>query len=219
MRTILLIFFFCMMQIARAADSTAVIPLPPPARSGVISLEQLLSQRRSIREYSPDSLALSELSQLLWAAQGITSPEGLRTAPSAGATYPLEIFAVVQRVHGLNSGVYHYQPRGYELESVSNRDPADGLSRAAFGRLTVTASAVSIIVVSVTERTAAKYGDRAHRYVILEAGHAAQNVLLQAEALGLAAVPVGSFDDAAVQDLVESRAEPLYILCVGRRLR
>jgi protein-L-isoaspartate(D-aspartate) O-methyltransferase len=196
--------------------SEGEIMLPQPALVGSVTLEQVLAERRSVRSFTRDSLTLSELSQLLWAAQGTTSDEGYRTAPSAGATYPLEVYAVVKRVTGLAPGVYHYMT-GNEphLKAVTVSDPSPSLSLAA-GQTCVAECAVAIGIAAIESRTAARYGSRATRYVHMEAGHAAQNVLLQAQALGLGAVPVGAFDDQDLKDLLQTLGDALYLIPVGR---
>jgi len=198
------------------------IMLPQPALTGNLTLEQVLAERRSVREFTRDSLTLSELAQLLWAAQGITSDEGFRTAPSAGATYPLEVYAVVKRVAGLAPGIYHYvtgpAPHEHHLQLESARDPSPALSLAA-GQSCVAECAAAIAIAAVESRTAARYGSRATRYVHMEAGHAAQNVLLQAQAIGLGAVPVGAFDDQDLKDLLQTPGDALYLIPVGRPQR
>ena len=195
------------------------IMLPQPALVGNLTLEQVLAERRSVREFTRDSLTLGELSQLLWAAQGITSDEGLRTAPSAGATYPLEVYAVVKRVTGLAPGVYHYVTGNeHHLEAETVGDPSPALSLAA-GQECVAECAAAIGIAAVESRTAARYGSRATRYVQMEAGHAAQNVLLQAQALGLGAVPVGAFDDQELNHLLQTPGDALYLIPVGHPRR
>ncbi|MBU0509196.1 protein-L-isoaspartate(D-aspartate) O-methyltransferase [bacterium] len=205
-----------------SAKSGTRIALPAPSLDGTVSLERLLAERRSIREFSQESLTKTELAQLLWAAQGITSSEGFRTAPSAGATFPTEIYAVIKRVSGLEPGVYHYFPSftlgAHTLEPVFLGDPMPKLALAA-PQSAVEQSAVAIVVTAVVERTARRYGTRAQRYVTLEAGHVAQNVLLQAEALGLGAVPIGAFHDETLQELVQTKADALYLLCIGRKVK
>jgi SagB-type dehydrogenase family enzyme len=199
------------------ADSARVVQLPPPRLDGTMSVERAIAERRSVREYGDTALSLQEVSQLLWSAQGVTSEDGLRAVPSAGATYPLELYVVVSRVSGLERGVYHYVGRTHRLERVGDGSAPALLTAAAHGQEPVEACALAVVITSVTERTAQRYGTRAERYVTLEAGHAAQNILLEVEALGLAAVPVGAFEDSAVQSVVRSSAEPLYIIAVGKR--
>ena len=188
-----------------------VIKLPRPTLKGNVSLEEALQKRRSVREYTGAEVSLSELSQLLWAAQGITSPQGLRTAPSAGALYPLEIYAVNA------TGVYHYNPLNHSLERIRSTNVQGDLASAALNQNAVRQAPLKLVITGVYERTAAKYGDRAERYVHLEAGHAAQNVLLECTASGLGAVPIGAFDDSKVQDVlgVPTTDLPLYIIPVG----
>lgn len=200
------------------AGGDSIVRLPSPMRGGP-SLEEALSRRRSVREYSKEPLAIQELSQLLWAAQGITDPRGLRTAPSAGGTYPLEVYVVVGAVEGLSAGVYKYRPKDHALARIREGDKRAELAGAALGQGWVREAAIDIIIAADYGRTTARYGERGVRYVHMEAGHAAQNVLLQAAALGLGAVPVGAFDDDGVAAVIGSppNERPLYIIPVGRR--
>lgn len=173
-----------------------------------------------MRRYSPGPLSLSDLGQLLWAAQGITDAgNGLRAAPSAGATYPLELLPFVGEagVTGLEAGVYEYLVEPHSLRLVRAGDRRADLSAAALHQRFILEVPASILICARFERTARYYGNRALRYVHLEAGHAAQNISLQAVALGLASVPVGAFDDAAVRDLTGSdqTLDPLYLVSVG----
>jgi SagB-type dehydrogenase family enzyme len=193
-------------------DPPGTIQLPAPARSGVVSLEEALAQRRSVREFLRGELTPRQLSQLLWAAQGITSQEGHRTAPSAGALYPLEMYVVVP------AGLYHYTPLRHQLNLVSAGDFRRPLFRAALEQKAIIEASAVFVIAAVYERTAQKYGPaRGERYVHLEAGHAAQNLLLEAVALGLGAVPMGAFQDAEVKKLLElpRNYEPLYLIPVG----
>lgn len=194
-----------------AADEQ-IIDLPTPATQGELGLEQALARRRSVRSYSDEPLTLEEIGQLLWAAQGITSEEGYRTAPSAGALYPLEVTVATDQ------GRYHYEPQGHRAfwRPVSTGWRA-ALCQAALEQEPVCQAPAVFVISAVVERTAAKYDDRGERYVQLEAGHAAQNLLLQATALGLGAVPVGAFHDdeaKAALDLPMDHAL-LYLIPVG----
>jgi SagB-type dehydrogenase family enzyme len=187
--------------------------LPAPANRGRVSLEEALSQRRSVREYADTVLSDSQVSQLLWAAQGISGSGGLRTAPSAGALYPLELYLVTAR------GVFHYEPVSHALTAWRPGDRRDRLRRGALGQAALGAAPAVFVFTAVYARTAAKYGAaRGTRYVHLEAGHAAQNLLLQAAALGLVAVPVGAFQDEAVQAALELPPDhdPIYLVPVGQ---
>jgi SagB-type dehydrogenase family enzyme len=195
------------------------VKLPEAARDGRLSLEQTLARRRSVRSYAPAPLTLRDVSQLLWAAQGISEPRcGLRTAPSAGATYPLETLLVAGQVDGLAPGVYRYRPAGHELEKVLAGDARAALADAALGQEFVAAAPASVVFAAVFERTAQRYGARAGRYVPMEAGHAAQNLCLQAVALDLGTVVVGAFRDeqAAAALGLPADEKPLYIVPVGK---
>lgn len=202
-------------DLARAAGQkpgTRVAVLPAPGTNGPVSLEQALLRRRSVREYGTEALTDAELSQLLWAAQGITDPSGLRTAPSAGALYPLELYVATR------AGLQHYEPRGHRLVTSSEEDLRPALARAAHGQAAVADAPAVFVITAVPARTAGKYGEeRGARYVQLEAGHAAENLLLQAVALGLGGVPVGAFDDAQVLRTLGSPrgVVPLYLIPVG----
>lgn len=176
-----------------------------------MSLERALESRRSIRDIGPSPLTNQQVSQLLWAGQGVTNPRGYRTAPSAGALFPLELYLVEE------DGVSHYLPEDHTLAPITAGDRREALCRAALEQEAVLQAPVTIVITAVTGRTAAKYGDRATRYVQLEAGHAAQNILLQAVSLDLGAVPIGAFRDGKVQEVLGIPAdhEPLYLIPVG----
>lgn len=195
------------------------ITLPEPAYSSETSIEEALSGRRSVRTYAEGPLNMAELGQLLWACQGITDAEGHRTAPSAGALYPLRVYAVVSRVEGLPPGVYRYIPEGHALRMTIEGDMALSLQNAALSQEAVGTAPASIVICALPERTTGKYGNRGIRYVHMEAGHAAQNVYLQAAALDLGTVSIGAFEEGAVQKILNlsTNEEPLYIMPVGRR--
>lgn len=200
---------------ADVADVT--IELPPPVRKGHITLEEALSQRRSIRNYAARPLTIEEIGQLLWAAQGISGPGGKRTAPSAGALYPLEIYCVVGEVEGVPAGVYRYLPGSHQLVRTVAGDLRHALYRAAQNQSPVKDAPISLVFTGVYARTTAKYGARGERYVHLEAGHASQNVYLQAEGLDLGTVAIGAFLDDEVREILRVGGEetPLYIMPVG----
>lgn len=193
--------------------------LPEPRYDSKVSLEESLLQRRSIRSYTGQALTLQEVSQLLWAAQGITDPGGLRTAPSAGALYPLEVYVVVGDVQDLAPSVYRYEPDGHQLVKIIYGDKRAELASAALGQSCVQEGAAAFIFTGVYERTTDKYGDRGIRYVHIEVGHAAQNLCLQATAMGLGAVTVGAFSDEQITRLLNllEKEQPLYIIPVGRK--
>ena len=197
-----------------------VISLPAAKTTGTRALEQVVATRRSIREYSDQSLTLEELAQLLWACQGITSKDNLRTTPSAGATYPLEVYAAVENVRGLTAGIYHYVPgpgqRKHRLELVQEGSVGKELCQHSSKQEFIRVVPVNIIFTGIEARTRKEYGDSAPRYVLLEAGHAAQNLHLQAEALGLGSVAIGYVDATEFRRLLCTDAEPLYMVSVGR---
>lgn len=196
-----------------------VINLPKPKTKTNISLEETLNKRRSIREYSSEALTLSEVSQLLWAAQGITDKRGKRTAPSAGALYPLSVYLVAGNVKNISSGIYKYEPQNHQLVKIKDGDIREALSKASLGQPWVKNAPVNIIITAIYEVTTRKYGERGIRYVHIEVGHVAQNVLLQAVSLDLGAVPVGAFNDEDVKKILNLREaeQPLYIIPVGRQ--
>ncbi len=195
-----------------------MIPLPVPARTGALAVEAALAARRSCRAYLGEPLRLAEVGQLLWAAQGITTPGGKRTAPSAGALYPLEVYLMAGRVEGLATGVYRYLPREHGLELREEGDRRRELAAVALGQAMVAQGAVDLIITGVEARCAVRYGGRAGRYVLLEAGHASQNVSLAATALGLGTVVVGAFDDQRQRCLLglDAGETPLVVMPVGR---
>lgn len=197
-------------------SSQPSITLPAPRQDGPLSLEAALQRRRSIRSFTREPLRQEEIGQLLWAAQGITDAEGFRTAPSAGALYPLECYVATE------TALFHYEAAGHRLTQRVAGDQRGALASAALGQSAVGGAAVVIVITAAEERTAGKYGaERARRYAALEAGHAAQNVLLQAVTLGLGAVPVGAFTDREVSALLRlpDGEEPLYLIAVGHPAR
>jgi len=187
--------------------------LPAPVLKGKMSLEEVLKKRESLRDFSSTPLTDAELSQLLWATQGKTRGWGGRTAPSAGALYPLEIYVV------LPEGVFHYSPDEHRLARTAAGDLRGPLASAALDQACVREAPAAFVIAAVYERTAWKYSGRAERYVKIEAGHAGQNLLLQATALGLGAVPVGAFHDDQVHRVLAlpKNHEPLYLIPVGRK--
>jgi len=207
------------------------IALPDPVYNNGLTVEKALEQRRSIRRYTNDSLTLEQITQILWAAQGITErrdrpagwPEnwqwfgGLRTAPSAGALYPIELYLAAGNVQGLESGVYKYNPDSHKILRTQSADIREELSRAAGGQDQVRTAPAVITIGAVHKRTAVKYRDRATRYVHIEVGHVGQNIYLQAESLELATVMVGAFSDDRVHNVLQMTTEesPLGIMPIG----
>ena len=195
--------------------------LPEPSYKSQVSIEEAILRRRSIREYEPEPITLSQLSQILWAAQGITQKStGFRAAPSAGATYPLEVYVVVKEggVKDLPAGVYHYLPSSHELELVKLGDYTVDLMKAALGQGWVGDAAINLVINAIYERTTRRYGDRGIRYVHMEVGHVGQNVYLQCISLNLACVVIGAFYDEEVKKIVGGMGEPLYIIPVGVKI-
>ena len=199
-------------------NPAGVIKLPEPRQDGGTSVESALCQRRSVREFRKEGLTLAEVSQLLWSAQGITNPEGRRTAPSAGALYPLEVFLVAGGQDELPAGVYRYRPQDHGLSPVVQGDQRAKLAAAALEQDWLNDAPITIVIAAVYERTAREYTQRAERYVHAEVGHAAQNVHLQAVALDLGTVVVGAFNDAEVKRVLTLAAneEPLCLMPVGK---
>lgn len=202
---------------ATPSDPPPHIRLPAPRTQGEMSLEEAIRLRRSVRAFAAQTVPLSHLGQLLWAAQGLTSGEGGRAAPSAGATYPLRLYCVAGLIEGLAPGLYLYDETGHHLRLVTEGDMRQALAHTALGQECVAQAPLSLVITAVYQRTTAVYGERGRRYVHLEAGHAAQNVHLQAVALGLGSVPVGAFSDEQLGRLLRlpSSEAPLYIVPVG----
>ncbi len=198
------------------SDTPDVIKLPAPLHDSDTSVEEALLDRRSVREYRDEPITPGELSQLLWAAQG-TAGRG-RTAPSAGGLYPLEVYVAVGNVEDMAPGIYKYGPEGHELFRIADGDKRGELADAALGQASVKNGAADIVIAGVYERTTGKYGPPGVKYVHMEAGHASQNVYLQAASLGLGTVAIGAFYDEAVKKAVDMPAgeQPLYIMPVGR---
>jgi SagB-type dehydrogenase family enzyme len=194
------------------------IKLPEPRTGDGTSVEQVLRIRRSVRSFAAVPLKLSEAAQLLWSAQGITDRDGLRTAPSAGALYPLEIYLVAGDVNDLPSGVWHYRPDNHRLEHLGDTDIRPSLAHAAHDQAWIREAAAVVVFAAVYERTTRKYGKRGIQYVHIEAGHAAENLFLQAVSLGLNTVVVGAFQDDAIRNTLGLPEDhvPLILMPVGR---
>lgn len=196
------------------------VALPKPITAGTVSVEEALERRASIRNYTDQPITMQQVSQLLWAAQGITRPSwGGRTAPSAGGTYPLEVYLVVAKngVEGLTAGVYQYIPQRHEITLTVLGDRVSNLSAAALNQSWVADARINIVIAAVYERTTDRYGERGVQYVHMEAGHAAQNLYLEATALNLGMVSIGAFNDEQVQKVCELPKEqkPLYVIPIG----
>jgi SagB-type dehydrogenase family enzyme len=194
------------------------VTLPKLRYESPTSVERSLQKRRSIRQFRNAPLALGDLGQLLWAAQGITDRAGFRTSPSAGALYPLEVYAVAGNVQGLPAGLYHYIARAHALRRIADWNKRQALSLAAYDQLSIAEAPAILALCAVYERVTGKYGERGLRYVHMEAGYAAQNVYLQALSLQLGTVVLGAFDDRDVKGVLNlnGRETPLYLMPVGK---
>ena len=194
--------------------------LPEPKRKGKLSVEETIVTRRSIREFSDRPLTLQELSQILWSAQGVTSRWGGRAAPSAGALFPIDTFAVVGDVESLEAGVYKYNVKEHALEKTFSGDVRKELAEASLKQDFISIAPASVVLAAVYERITVKYGRGGHRYTDIEIGHIGQNIYLQAEALNLGTVAVGAFHDADLARLLRAERQqwaPLYLIAIGTR--
>jgi SagB-type dehydrogenase family enzyme len=205
-----------------------VIDLPQPRFDGAVSVEAALKNRRSIREYLAKPLSLAEVSQILWAAYGITATRenmpaflrgGFRTAPSAGARYPLDIYLAAFDVAGLSGGVYYYKSETHQLVRVVEGNPRSALSEACFDQPHFKTASAAIVYSAVYERCMVKYGQRGRdRYVCMDLGHSAENVYLQAHALEIGTCAIGAFTDLRLKKAVgmTREEEPLYVMPLGK---
>jgi SagB-type dehydrogenase family enzyme len=196
------------------------ISLPKPDYRGIV-LEDAIKKRRSVREYSSRPLGLNQVSQILFAAQGITGSlhgRSVRTTPSAGALYPFEVYAIVNNVEGLQKGIYHYSVINHALELIKPGDFRSDITSAGLKQEMLGDSGVTIVLTAIFDRTRHKYGERGVRYIYMEGGHISQNISLQAVSLGLGSVPVGAFLDKKINNLigVDGKKEAaIYLHSVG----
>lgn len=207
--------FFLTLFILSGAEEDII--LPSPKTKGDISVEEAIERRRSIRDFTNTPLTLEQISQLVWSAQGITDTINgykLRASPSAGALYPLELYILIPE------GVYHYIPSEHMLSLVKEGDYRKQLYQSALKQSSITSAPMNIVITAIYERTTIKYRERGVRYVHIEAGHAAENIHLQAVSLGLASVPIGAFYDDKVKNVISCSDDevPLYIIPVGKPL-
>ena len=209
---VLMAFFNCKELAMAQAQQSKDIRLPRPVEQGEMSVEKAILKRRSIRNFSSKDLSWQAISNLLWAAQGITDArQGLRAAPSAGALYPAEIYLLSK------DGLYHYLPAEHKLETMIGKDLRKNLQEAALGQPWVGQAPIDIVICMVYERITGRYGQRGRKYADIEVGHIAQNIHLQAVALGLGSVPLGAFSDEEVKNALglADDCEPVYIIPVG----
>ena len=195
-----------------------IIKLPDPEKKGILSVEEALYKRRSVRKYKKGYLNLKDISQILWAAQGITDKRGYRTAPSAGALYPFYVYLIVGDVENLKKGIYRYIPEKHSLNKILDGDKRRELSKAALNQRFIEEAQISIVLTAVFEKVVSIYGKRGIMYVYMEAGHISENIYLQVEALNFGTVAVGAFHDDEVKKLLNLKEEtPLYIMPVGKK--
>jgi len=196
---------------------TETIPLPELPSPGGLPLEEAIRRRRSVREYTGEPITLEELARLLYHAVGITGPRDYkRSAPSAGGLTPIEVYPIVNGVEGLERGLYHYDPRGGRLHVLRRADLRDQIARACLEQEFLALASVVLVLTAVHRRTVWKYGERGYRYVLLDAGHVAQNIQLEATSLGLGACAVGAFFDEELNRLLElDEGEEFAVLAVA----
>lgn len=199
-------------------NSAHLVELPAPSMEGAMPLESALQKRRSVRTYAREPLTLEDVAQLLWAAQGITAAQGFRTAPSAGALYPLEIYIVAGNVDALTAGIYRYKPHSHQLARVRRGDHRSALADAGLGQACLRNAPAVIVLTGVAARITPRYGQRGTQYMFMEAGHAGQNICLQAVSRHLGAVPIGAFKEDQVREVLQIDASelPLYLIPIGR---
>jgi SagB-type dehydrogenase family enzyme len=216
----MILCFFCLLGLLGIKMGHASIPLPKPSLNGKVSVEKAIKERRTIRDFKDRLLSLTHLSQLLWAAQGITDPTiGRRAAPSGGALYPLDIYVLIGEngVEKMEAGVYHYLPKEHSVLPISKGDRRKEIASASLWQMWMAKAPVIFIITAEYKRITWKYGERGIRYSLIEVGHVGQNLFLQAEALGLGAGIVGAFNDLEVSKVAgfPSKHEPLLIMPVG----
>ena len=220
-------FWFTSSMLLRHADAEqkmdrqgVAMKLPHHRKEGTVSVEQAISQRRTVRAFRSEPLDLTQLSQLLWAAQGITGDDGFkRAAPSAGALYPMDIYVVsgTDSVGQIEAGVFHFSPSDRRLSLITGGDLRNALARESLSQMWMAKAPVNFVITAEYDRATVKYGKRGVRYAMIEAGHIAQNLFLQAEAMGLKAGIVGAFRDNSVIRVlrIPYAHEPLLIMPVG----
>lgn len=218
--SLIIVFFAYLPQLRHTIETgkELMITLPQPVFESKTSVEYALKNRRSAREYQNKPLTLQAVGQLLWAAQGVTSNNGYRTSPSAGALYPLSVYVVCGNVDGLPAGLYRYIPEKHSLIKLDDEDVRERLSDASLKQHDISMAPIDIVITANYKITTHKYGDRGIRFVHMEAGHAAQNIYLQAVSLTIGTVSIGAFDDRAVREILRlgNDEQPLYIMPAGK---
>ena len=194
------------------------IKLPDPQQSNCNAIEEALFKKRSIAKYKNVPITCSDLSQVLWASQGIAESKDPKKSPSTEALFPLEVYAIIANVIGIPAGIYQYRPHTNELVRIAAGDMRNEIAKAALGRKSVRTAPAVIVVSAVYVRTTSKLGEKGIRYAHMEAGHAAQNISLQAVALNLGSVMIGSFHESDLKKIMhmDDREQPMYIIPVGK---
>ncbi len=200
---------------SQSDSQDTTIMLPGPILEGAFSIEECLASRRSVRSYSDRALTLDEVSQILWAGQGITSDWGGRTNPSAGALYPLVLYLVVENAEGIEPGSWKYDPESHSISLVKEGNLLGQLAEAALRQGCVSEAPVALVITAIPAITEARYADRSMRYIDQEVGCVCQSVYLQCESLGLGTVAIGAFYDDTVSDVVGTEAESRLIMPIG----
>jgi SagB-type dehydrogenase family enzyme len=193
------------------------VVLPLASTGWTATLQEVFTRRRSIRDYSEKPLTLDQTARLLWAAQGVTGLGGLRTAPSAGAIYPLRTYLLAFQIKDLPKGLYRYEPDAHELCTLGRGDRRKRMVRAADGQECANQCAAMVVLAADLRRMTREYGDAAQTLALLEAGHIAQNLLLAATALGLGAICLGKTDNTLIHQILElpDTETPFYLLLAG----
>jgi SagB-type dehydrogenase family enzyme len=200
------------------------IPLPRSWSFAEEHLTPLLQHRRALRKYSTKPVSLEHLAFLLWASQGITGQAGrylFRAAPSAGALYPVETYISVHSIEGLTAGLYHFDAEHFALDNLTEQDAAEAVAQACLDQKFLAQAAVVFLWTGVFRRAMSKYGDRGMRYILFDAGHICQNVLLAAETIGCGGCPIGAFYDNELNHLLQIDGEEesiLYAASVGKKI-
>jgi SagB-type dehydrogenase family enzyme len=207
------------MMVPAAGSAAEAIKLPAPYTSGGMALAATLQARRTVRQFASRSLEPAQISQLLWEADGVSDPRGLRTSPSAGATYPLDLYLVVKErgAAHLPAGIYHYEVGNHALTPVARGDFHARVAGACLSQTWMAQAPVMVVITGEYRRCTARYGQRGVRYTHMEAGNVSQNLFLAAESLGLGAGIVGAFDDQALAQVLKlpPAQEPLLVMPVG----
>ena len=196
-------------------DAKGIVRLPNPSHDGVLSVEKAIYSRRSVRKYADKPLSLDDVGQILWSMQGVTNWVGFRAAPSAGGTYPLEVYLLADDVEGLSRGLYNYRPSDHSLIHVKSGDALLNAAKSTVQYDMISSAPAALLICANYSRTLEKYGERGVRYVHMEAGHVGQNLYLQAESLGIGTVSVGAFNDEIMKEELGIHEEPLIIYPIG----